>query len=300
MASFSRSGETLLQRCLNAHPDIEVVHQIREPDSPDDLKLFRHLIRRKEMTIPGNHPLLAHRTLSPNAVILVKNAVWTHAHPRQGFTLARNPFSIIVSARLAYSSGLPSRFGNGTCAPSASFTFCGAAASNGVLKIPGRIVRHAEESKTSEHQRKQQMRWCAEIDPLMMPYVQTAENLDGYLSLYSRKLLQDFRDGLPFVRYEDFVSDPETWLRRIVAHLGIDWSDRVLKSHEDYQQGETGHGKIKLWRPIHEGSTDKYKVLSEAQRARVYALTHEVLSNYGYGWDGEDLALREVPGIIGG
>ena len=259
MASFSRSGETLLQRCLNAHPDIEVVHQIREPDSPDDLKLFRHLIRRKEMTIPGNHPLLAHRTLSPNAVILVKNAVWTHAHPRQGFTLARNPFSIIVSA-----------------------------------------FRHTEESKTSEHQRKQQMRWCAEIDPLMMPYVQTAENLDGYLSLYSRKLLQDFRDGLPFVRYEDFVSDPETWLRRIVAHLGIDWSDRVLKSHEDYQQGETGHGKIKLWRPIHEGSTDKYKVLSEAQRARVYALTHEVLSNYGYGWDGEDLALREVPGIIGG
>ncbi|WP_417725758.1 sulfotransferase domain-containing protein [Salipiger sp.] len=258
MASFSRSGETLLQRCLNAHPDIEVVHQIHEPDSKEDLALFRHLMTREEQTISGDDPLLAHRSLSPDAVILLKNAVWTHPAPRHGFTLIRNPFSIIVSA-----------------------------------------FRHTEDSRTSEHQRKQQMRWCTGIDPLMMPYVETAENLDGYLALYSRKMLQDYRDGLPFVRYEDFVQDPETWLKRIVAHMGLAWSDRVMNSHEDYRKGETGHGKIKLWQPIHAGSSDKYKVLTEAQRARVYALTGEALASYGYGWDGEDITLRDVPGLIG-
>ena len=43
-------------------------------------------------------------------------------------------------ASCAYSSALPSRFGNGTCAPSASCTFCGIIATIGVLNTPGRMV----------------------------------------------------------------------------------------------------------------------------------------------------------------
>ena len=49
-------------------------------------------------------------------------------------------FSIRKQASCAYSSGFPSRFGNGTWAPSASCTFGGIIATIGVLKTPGRIV----------------------------------------------------------------------------------------------------------------------------------------------------------------
>ncbi len=43
-------------------------------------------------------------------------------------------------ASRAYSSGWPSRFGNGTWAPSASWTLGGIIATIGVLKTPGRMV----------------------------------------------------------------------------------------------------------------------------------------------------------------
>ncbi|SLN33218.1 Sulfotransferase domain protein [Roseivivax jejudonensis] len=258
MASFSRSGETLLLRCLDAHPDIAVVHQIREPDTPEDLALFRHLKDLRETTIAADHPALAHRGLRPGAALVLKNAVWTHGHPRRGFTLVRNPFSVVVSA-----------------------------------------YRHVA-PKDPAHQRNQQIRWCRAIDPVMLPFIEQCDIMDGFLALYARKMLQDRRDGLPFLRYEDFVADPETWLRRIVAHMGLDWSDRVLKSHEDYAEGETGHGRIKLWQPIHAGSTDRFKAaLSAGQAARIHALTHEVLAAHGYDWDGTDLTVRaDVPGIL--
>ncbi len=42
--------------------------------------------------------------------------------------------------RPAYSSGWPSRLGNGTAAASNSCAFSGKPASSGVLKMPGRIV----------------------------------------------------------------------------------------------------------------------------------------------------------------
>ena len=253
MASFSRSGETLLQRCLDAHPNIAVVHQVREPDAEDDMALFAHLRTRQERTIPADHPNLAHRDLRPGSVLLVKNAVWTHPYPRDGFVLIRNPFSVVVSA-----------------------------------------YRHVtKEGQDNRHHRNQQVRWCKLIDPQMLPYVETSDLMDGFLALYVRKMLQDRRDGLPFLRYEDFVTDPETWLRRVVAYLGLGWSDRVLRSHEDYAEGETGHGRIKLWRPIHAESNDKFKaVLAPRQTAHIYALTHEVLATYGYDWDGTNLMMR--------
>src|SRR5437868_4475082 len=49
-------------------------------------------------------------------------------------------FSIRKQASLAYSSAWPSRFGNGTCAPSASWTLGGIIATIGVLNTPGSIV----------------------------------------------------------------------------------------------------------------------------------------------------------------
>lgn len=257
MASFSRSGETLLQRCLNAHPDIEIVHQIQRVDTPEDLALFNHLMERAALTMPVDDPLLAHRKLGPKSVLVVKNAVWTHAHPRQGFTLVRNPFSVIMSA-----------------------------------------FRDAPDPDQRERQKRQQLRWARDIDPRMQHFMKNDDTLSSFLALYVRKLLQDRRDDLPFVRYEEFVAEPERWLRRIVAHLGLDWNDKVLKSHEDYPDKAIGHGGIKLSQPIHQGSTEKYKKLSPELQSHIYGLAHEVLLQYGYDWDGENLSTREVEGIF--
>lgn len=257
MASFSRSGETLLQRCLNAHPDIEVVHQINEPDTPEDLELFRFLIDFEGQSLPADHPLLAHRSIGENTVLLLKNAVWTHAYPRQGFTLVRNPFSLAASA-----------------------------------------CRVAPPPDQAGRQRKQHLRWASRIDPLMNDMSKGDNTLDGFLALYNRKMLQDRRDGLPFLRYEDFVQDPETWLRKIVAHLGLNWSERVMLSHENYLEGEIGHGGIKLWKPINAGSMDKFKSLPPEVLSYIYAMAHESLRQYGYHWDGQDLTLTPVPGML--
>lgn len=257
MASFSRSGETLLQRCLNAHPRIEVVHQIREPDSAEDIALFQHLMTRKAQTISIKDPLVAHRRLSEGSILLLKNAVWCHAYPRHGFTLVRNPFSVVTSA-----------------------------------------FRDAPGQAQAERQKRQQVRWAQRIDPLTKAAQETDPTLTGFLILYVRKMLQDRHDGLPFVRYEDFVEGPEAILRKIVAHLGLDWSPRVMLSHEDYREGQKGHGGIKLWKPINKGSTDKYQKLSPEQRAHVYGIAQEVLRQYGYSWDGAVLGLKNADGML--
>lgn len=258
MASFSRSGETLLQRCLNAHPNIEVVHQIQAPDSQEDLHLFNYLMYYPQTQIPADHPLLAHRKLQQKSVLVVKNAVWTHSHARQGFTLVRNPFSVVMSA-----------------------------------------FRDAPDAGQRERQKRQQVRWAREIDPRMRPFMKSDDTLSSFLALYTRKMLQDRRDGLPFLRYEDFVEEPERWLRKILAHLSLDWHDEVLKSHEGYPKGAIGHGGIKLDQPIHQGSTNKYKKISPELQSHIYGLTHEVLFQYGYEWDGQNIGMQsQVHGIL--
>lgn len=251
MASFSRSGETLMQRCLGGHPKIEVVHQLHEPDTKGDLSLFRFLRNYDSTTISANHPRLAHRKLKPGTVLLLKNAVWTQNHPRNGFILIRNPFSIVASA-----------------------------------------FRDAPDADRAERQKDQQVRWAKTIDPLMMPAMSTDPTIVGFTALYARKMLHDIQSGLPFVRYEDFIQDPEKILRQIVAHMGLDWHDNTLKSHEAYKEGDIGHGGIKLWQAVHARSETKYKDLSAAAQSMTYSITHEALRAYGYHWDGKEVSVK--------
>lgn len=257
MASFSRSGETLLQRCLNAHPDIEVVHQIHAHDRPDDLEIFKAFTQHKDLDININDPLLKARNLKPTSVLLLKNAVWTHGYLRRGFILVRNPFSLVASS-----------------------------------------FREAPPPDQAKRQRNQQIRWAQGIDSKMVKMMGISKTIDGFLALYSRKMLQDRRDGLPFVRYEDFVQDPETWLRKIVAHMGLAWNDRVLTSHEDYPEGFKGHGGIKLWQPINQNSSDKYLTMDERIKSHIYGLTAEVLFQYGYTWDGTTVGQLPADGML--
>jgi hypothetical protein len=257
MSSFSRSGETLMLRCLNAHRDIEVVHQIREPESKEDTQLWANLLGNPTQAIAADDPLIAHRKPSASAIFVLKNAVWNHHAPRKGFILVRNPFSVAVSSN-----------------------------------------RHLPAAADDPLQRQKHVRWCRTIDPHMLPFVQKAPNLISWLALYSRKMMHDYRSGLPIVRYEEFVQNPERMLRKIVAHLGLEWDPHVLESHLDYKEGDLGHGGIKLWSPIHTGSTEKYKKLPRERLSTIYSLTCEVLTAYGYQWTGDDILLQDVPQLL--
>ena len=100
MASFSRSGETLMLRCLNAHPSIHVVHQILEPDQSPDIALFRYLMKHSALDVSSQESTVKDAKVPKGSTILLKNAVWTHPHSFRGFVLVRNPFSVINSFKI--------------------------------------------------------------------------------------------------------------------------------------------------------------------------------------------------------
>jgi len=101
MASFSRCGETLMLRCLNAHPDIHVVHNLKAPpESKEDFGLFRLLQKYEPATIERDNAIVQAAGVGNAKIIVVKNAVWEHAHPFEGFVLARNAFSVTESFKI--------------------------------------------------------------------------------------------------------------------------------------------------------------------------------------------------------
>lgn len=251
MASFSRSGETLMLRCLNAHPDIHVVHQIREPDTKEDFAFFRFLQTYSETTISRENEHIRSVQVPSENIILLKNAVWEHLYPFYGFILVRNPFSVLRS------------FG---------------------------IINEPEEGFLKR--KEQFQRWSTGIDPILVPGVVESDNISAFCMVYNRKMFPLKELPLPIVHYERFVVNPEHYFRKILKHFGLQWHDRCLRSHEDYQEGEYGHGHIKLWQPIHAGSVESHKRVPDDIFSRVYGLTWPTLDAYGYQVDGKDVTIR--------
>lgn len=249
MASFSRAGETLLLRALNAHPRLAVVHQVHEPDREEDLTLFRMLKDLDVRRMSLDDPRLAHRDdLDGVEALILKNAVWEHAYPFAGFILMRNPLAIIASARTM--------------------------------------------NETSSH-REQVRRWGRGIDVRMLPFLNSSDATTAFCTLLTRKLTAAHATGLPIVRYEDFVNRPEPVLRRLVAHLGVEWNDIVLRSHEQYSVGEFGHGGIRLWEDIYTNSLEKYRKLGNINKSKIYSLCYPLFELYGYEFDGDRVNVKE-------
>lgn len=251
--SFSRSGETLFLRALDAHSRISVVHQIKEPDDPQDLDLFRALVDREEPFIDSGDPLVAHRKLDPASILVLKNAVWLHPYPRAGVILIRNPFSVMKSARVIGEES------------------------------PGAMANHLRQCD----------RWGRGIDKALLPYVLSVDNLAAFCALYNRKMTAAYLSGMPIVHYEEFVTKPGRILRKVLGALDLPWEAGVLESHKNYQEGELGHGKIKLWQPIHRKSLDSYQSLAPEVFHRIYALTAPVLDLYGYEVKDRVVSIRD-------
>jgi hypothetical protein len=252
MSSFSRSGETLLLRTLAAHKNLEVVHQIYEPDIEEDLKLFSLLMKHKEESIALDNPALSHRHLDKDSKLILKNAVWEHKFKYRGFILVRNPYSVMRSA----------------------------------------VVTGGESEKAYENHKKQCKRWGEQIDNQMVPYLLKADNLEAFCLLYVRKMVMSYNTGLPIVHYERFVTDPEGTLRKLFAALDLPWDQQVLHAHENYKEGQVGHGHIKLWRPIHTGSITKFRDIPQTVINRIYAYTNLALKLYGYKIEDKELIIE--------
>lgn len=242
MGSFARSGETLLLRCLQAHPAVHVVHQIQEVDRSEDVDLFHFLTTYPHTTIAHDRPLIQRAAISPGKVLIVKYAVWTHAHPFQGFVLARNPFSVAKS--LTHYSHVRAE------PPSA--------------------------------QRARLERWAQGIDPALTSAVAEQPCIDSIAMLYNRTMLPLAESGLPVLRYEDLVRHPEACLRSLLERLGLPWDDAVLHSHQRYATGQQGHGGIALWKPIQAESAPACEGLSATDVAKILGYTWPTLARLGY------------------
>jgi len=247
MSSFSRSGETLMLRCLSAHPDIHIVHNlVAPPESEECFDLFRLIQAREETTIPSDHPKVIAAGASDKKVLVVKNAIWEHKYPYNGFVLARNPLSVVQSFKL-----------------------------------------FKEDKEKSIKRKTQYARWMDGIDPRLKDCLNIKNNVVLLCALYNRKMFPLTNLDLPVVRYEEFVENHEKYLRDLVRHFGLEWTDQVLKSHEHYKEGDYGHGKLPLWKDIHQNSSEKYKKLPDSLISMVHGLTYPTLTALGYEFDSD-------------
>jgi hypothetical protein len=264
--SFSRSGETALLRALAAHPMIRVVHDLAARNTDEERALASRIRFQGDNLIAADDPLLLGREFPPGSVIVLKNAIWRPRFPCPGFILSRNPFSVVMSV------------GAFDC-------------------------RDEEEKERKDHWahfkrwvkkeeyvpppvvvdvREKIERWSRHIDKGLKLYLNRADPTTSVAILYARKMLLAHDLGQPILRYETFVKDPEPPLRKLLAYMDLPWSDRVLKSHEDYPEGQVGHGGIRLWEPIHDKSQDKYRTMAPEDFDRLYALTAPALEKFGY------------------
>jgi len=263
--SFSRSGETMLLRALAAHPMIRVAHDLNARNSRLEQALVGRIRNEGAITIGADDPVLGDDRPPEGGVIVVKNAVWTHAFPCPGFVLARNPFSIVTSLA-AVEVG----------------------AEEEAERAPlGRLVRRLRGrdfpwSDAAIDLREKIERWSRGIDARMAPFANRTDPVSAIAVLWARKMLEAHGRGGPILRYETFVHDPEPPLRGLLAWLGLPWDDAVLSAHERYPADAIGHGGIRLGEPITAGSQDKYKAMPLAAFHAIYAMTAGVMRLYGY------------------
>lgn len=243
---MSRSGETLVLRCLNAHSKIGCVHQLID-GVPGSTELFTFLSDYEPTRIPKTHHLVNHENVDS---LVMKQGVWEHKYPFDGFILSRNPLSI-------YSS----------------------------LKEYEKRLKHLNKSifYKNEKMESAMLRWAKGIDvALPAELMKTLSPIEQFAKFYNRRMGALFNLPNMIVTYEGFVMDPEKQCRRICKEFGLHFEEKMTTSHESYGN-ITGHGGIKMNAPIHIQSVEKYKdKLSSEEIELVKEGCGELAKKYGY------------------
>jgi hypothetical protein len=263
MAGMARSGETLMLRTLAAHPQVHVVHNLAHQDSPEELELFRFLMHYDRPAIAAGHPLIARLGLRPDQVLLLKQGVWEHRHPFNGFILARNPVSIYASL-LRYD------------VPRAG----------------------ADPAACWQPNLERFQRWLGDIEPGLIPRLRAVAPVDQFCLFYNRRMGPLARLGLPVVHYERFVTEPAAVLAGILGRLGLgEPMPAILEAHTRFAAGMEGHGQNDLSRPIDTRSLTTYRdsVDPETYR-RIAAQTADVAAAFGYQMEWMNLRIVDRGG----
>ncbi len=224
LASFARCGETLVQRALSAHPQVQVVFDLYEPNTPAQQRLFE-LLRVWPLDVLPRWQL-AEAVGAPVAdevtVLLLKQGIFEPRHRPQGFGLLRNPYAAFVSL-WHYEAR--------------------------------RLGEAADAARNLHHWRTRReprlLVWADASMPALLPRLRAERDpVRQFLRYWQARVSQIVEQQRTLLHYEDFVQAPERELRRVCGALELPWNPAMLVSHQGFRAGEPGHGGIDLGAPI--------------------------------------------------
>lgn len=220
LASYARCGETLVQRALSAHPQVEVVFDLHEPNSPAQQRLFELLRVWPRPTLPRWQ--FDGRIGPDKTVLLLKQGIFEPRHRPQGFGLLRNPYAAYVS--LWYYE----------------------ARRRGERADPARNLAHWRALREPRL-----LVWADAAMPALLPALRAERDpVRQFLTFWQARVAQIVAQQRTLLHYEDFVCHPERELRRLCAAIGLPWDADVVEAHRRFAHGELGHGGIDLGAPI--------------------------------------------------
>lgn len=249
MASMARSGETLVLKIFAIHPEIQIIHNLDKFDNKDSIKAFEFLKTYQNKTIAGNHRILKPFSIKRNQKILIKQGVWKHSYPFDGFVLSRNPVSI-------YSS----------------------------LKVYDRKhIQYDPESNFWFENTNRLKRWLNDIDPSKVNIIVNKSPVEQFVEFYNTRMGNLLSLGLPIIRYEDLITQTEKTIEDLCSILGICMNNDLLFSHKFYATGKEGHGQNDLSKPIDISSLTKYKLnVTEDEFDFIAKNAYHVYRKYNY------------------
>jgi hypothetical protein len=258
MASMARSGETLLLKILACHDKVKVVHNL---DAKDDLKkekTFETLKNYQKDKVFRLNALFNHYELKKGDVLLLKQGVWEHKYPFNGFVLARNPISI-------YSS----------------------------LKVYDRnLEQYDADTNFWFNNNERLIRWSKSMNEELMSELMNAPPFEQFVKFYNYRMGYLFKLNIPIIRFEDLVNETKETLIKVCEILGVEFQPKLMESHNFYGEGLIGHGQNDLSKPINKDVLEKYKCNINIEEFEYIAdNTKEVSSKYGYSFEKGEIIL---------
>jgi hypothetical protein len=252
MASFSRSGETLLLRHLAAHEEISVPYNLEASENETSIRVL-DLMR---YNVPDMLSASEALELGISTPVVVAKQIWEHPKPFNGFILVRNPVSVVASIIRHLSKGEDAQITR-----------------NGYLR---RWAGYVDEGYSGL------IDSCSENDAF----------ISMVTALWSRRMRHLLGTGLPIVHYERLVTDPATCLHKIISLFGMSGSTAVIEAHTAYANQHLGHGGNDLSRAIDGNSLSVYRsVLTAEQINLIKVIGYETARLYGYQLYGSEIAV---------
>jgi len=262
-----RSGTTLLQRMLNAHPDLAVAYDslfitraIRGEPIGHDPELTLEIIE-----IAQSHPRFSRLELSAEAVARAAAG----ANRYSGFVS-----NIYDELARKHSKPLAGEKSPGYCRHLPQLH---------ALLPWVKVVHLIRDGRDVALSIRDWGKGAAKLD------LWKREPIAAGALWWRRDVVRGCRDGraLPTdrykeVHYEKLVADPEATLQKLTAFLGLPFAETMLEYHRGKSRQQPGLSAKAAWLPPTQGIRDWRTQMSERDRELFEALAGEQLTELGY------------------